>query len=152
MRHVALGPSVTSPAVATMESIKDVCTKYSGHENLVPCRLCTAWVARQAIVDGLTPEETHHEVAALDEFYAGERKRRDDRILEIKEEMKSMKQAARKTRASTIQKKPARMVVGKRPAGLVRTKRKYNRAKTPGTAMRRSGRRTAVAQTKPSRA
>ena len=131
-----------------MEPITAVCAKAAGHEDLVPCRICTAFVPRSHLDGGLLPEETHHDEAALMEFFEFETQRRMDRQREAAEEVMQLRIDAYRARVNQgssnvppgIRMKPAAVVtrtkdVHKKPAAADgRRKRKVTIAKKPSRA------------------
>ena len=152
MCATSLGPSVQVPVKrACMAEICGHVRRVSGHVNLVPCRLCTAYVPRELLTPGLLPEETHHSGEDLRGFHLAEKERRDERKQMILEEIKALREAARSTDVfgdkptAAIRKKPAAHIV-KRPAAAIRKKPAAHQAAPP----RRN--RSAAVRKKPSRA
>ena len=101
-----------------MAGITAVCTKASGHDNLVPCRICTAFVPQDQLDGGLLPEETHHDEAALTEFFAFETQRRIEHQQEAAEEVMQLRLMAHR---ATMSKGSSNMTAGicMRPAAVV---------------------------------
>ena len=134
------------PVSITMENIVGQSRRVSGHVDLVPCRLCTAYVPREQLAGGLLPEETHHDADDLRDFHMQERKRRDDHRKRIMKEISELRkaeysptnyvysggavrkvQARKKPAAATTRKKPAAATTRKKPAAA-RTRKKPARA------------------------
>ena len=149
MCATSFGPSDHVPVKrASMTHIAGQVRKVSGHVDLVPCRLCTAYVPREQLTPGLLPEETHHSGEDLLGFHLAEKARRDERKKLILEEIKALRKAEISTDmfgvkpTAGIHKKPA-AAIWKRPAMAI--------AKKPAAAPTRRNRSARVSK-KPSRA
>ena len=127
-----------------MPAIVKECMKISGHPELVPCRICTAFVSRSQLEGGKLPEETHHDAETLRVFFAGEQKRREDRKDEWKREIKQLRKEAtaagewykaaknRNTKKKPSAATPKKRNAKKRPAAA--TPKKRNPKKRPAAA------------------
>ena len=71
------GPFHTA-AMSSMADVRDVCASVMGYQRYVPCRICTAFVPRFELTEGLLPEETHHDAATLQRYFKDEGERRKD--------------------------------------------------------------------------
>ena len=58
-QRLAQCPSHSRHAVA-MAILRHVCAHVNGHADLVPCKICTAYVARHTLKNGMIPEETQY--------------------------------------------------------------------------------------------
>ena len=104
---------------------------------------------RDQLDGGLLPEETHHDEAALTEFFESEKQRRIERQKEAVQEImaqREMGHAASMTKGSPS----VNAGVHRSPGAVVTPKRKYVRKK-PAAANGKHKRRVTVAK-KPSRA
>ena len=128
MCATSYGPSVQVPAKrAFMAQICGQVKRVSGHIDLVPCRLCTAYVPREQLMPGLLPEETHHSEEDLRGFHLAEKERRDERKKMVMEEIEALRDAALRIdwpeneAKANIRKKPAAHIL-KRPAAATQNK------------------------------
>ena len=130
--RVACGSKREAAKPCIMQSPHQVCEDVGGHAQLVPCRICTAWIPRAELESGLLPEETHHSSEDLRNFFAGEVERRRALAVEQRLEMEAFLRGSmpnKKRQPAVTQKKPAAAVQGsrsgirKKPAAAVTQKK-----------------------------
>ena len=116
--------ATATPASGMMDPITAVCTLATGHEGLVPCRICTAFVPRCHLDGGLLPEETHHDEPALTQFFAFEARRRLERQQEAAQELMRPRAMPQSAGVGTSSSKKIASIL-RRPAAVVPSTRKY---------------------------